>query len=67
MGFETWQTTLLGCVSGVIEILTIYASTLALKRWPNQRAYIGAIWMVPNVIGAALILGLPFSNRAGQL
>jgi hypothetical protein len=21
-GFQTWQTTLLGCVSGVIEILT---------------------------------------------
>ncbi|KAJ9098067.1 hypothetical protein QFC19_006502 [Naganishia cerealis] len=67
LGFETWQTTLLGCVSGVVEIVTIWASTLALKRWPNHRGYIGAVWLVPNVLGAILIVTLPYSNKAGIL
>ncbi len=67
IGFSTWQTVLLGCVSGVIEIITIYTSTLCLKKWPKQRYYIGALYLIPNVLGAALILGLPFSNKAGQL
>ncbi|KAJ9119805.1 hypothetical protein QFC24_005518 [Naganishia onofrii] len=66
-GFETWQTTLLGCVSGVVEIVTIWASTLALRRWPNYRGYIGAAWLVPNVLGAILIVTLPYSNKAGIL
>ncbi|GHJ87948.1 hypothetical protein NliqN6_4350 [Naganishia liquefaciens] len=67
LGYETWQTTLLGCVSGVVEIVTIWTSTLALKRWPNHRGYIGAAWLVPNVIGAILIVTLPYSNKAGIL
>jgi hypothetical protein len=67
LGFETWQTTLLGCVSGVVEIVTIWASTLALRRWPNYRGYIGAAWLVPNVLGAILIVTLPYSNKAGIL
>jgi ACS family allantoate permease-like MFS transporter len=50
-----------------VEIVTIWTSTLALKRWPNHRGYIGAAWLVPNVIGAILIVTLPYSNKAGIL
>lgn len=50
-----------------MEIVTIWTSTLALKKWPNHRGYIGAAWLVPNVIGAILIVTLPYSNKAGIL
>ncbi|CED84805.1 Permease of the major facilitator superfamily [Phaffia rhodozyma] len=67
LGFTALQTTLLGCVSGVIEIITIYTGTLCVKKYPNARAIIGTIYFIPNIIGSALILGLPFSNKTGQL
>jgi hypothetical protein len=46
---------------------SIYASTLALKKWPNYRGYIGAIWMIPNILGGILVITLPWSNKAGIL
>ncbi|KAL7413287.1 MFS general substrate transporter [Mrakia frigida] len=66
-GFTTLQTTLLGCVGGVVEIITLYTGSLCIKRWPNKRVVISVIYFLPNIIGACLILGLPFSNKTGQL
>ncbi|WVQ76152.1 hypothetical protein IAR50_005805 [Cryptococcus sp. DSM 104548] len=66
-GFTTSQTTLLGCVSGVIEILTIYSSVLVIKKWTNARGYVGAFYSVPNIISGVLMVALPWSCKGGLL
>ena len=89
-GFTTLQTTLLGCVDGVVEstsrpetrsytsanidliriisaVVTIWTAVTLVKRIPNSRAYIGAVYFIPNVLGGILILTLPWSNKIGLL
>ncbi|WWC66634.1 uncharacterized protein I206_100537 [Kwoniella pini CBS 10737] len=66
-GFTVGQTTLLGCVSGVVEILTIYSSVLVIKKFPNSRGYVGASYCLPNIISACLLIALPFTVKGGLL
>ncbi|OCF30880.1 membrane transporter [Kwoniella heveanensis CBS 569] len=66
-GFTTEQTTLLGCVSGVIEILTIYSATWIIKKVPNCRGIVGAAYFIPNIVGSIMIIALPWSNKGGLL
>ncbi|CUA76056.1 putative transporter PB1C11,03 [Schizosaccharomyces pombe 972h-] [Rhizoctonia solani] len=66
-GFSTLQTTLLGCVYGVIEIVAILTSVNLAAKWDNSRAYVAAIYFVPNVLGSILVNVLPWSNKIGLL
>jgi len=66
-GFTPLQTTLLGCVDGVIEIVTIWTGVTLAARIPNSRAYVGFIYFIPNIIGVFLINFLPWSNKVGLL
>ncbi|WWD22552.1 hypothetical protein CI109_107045 [Kwoniella shandongensis] len=66
-GFTVGQTALLGCVSGVIEILTILSSVLFIRKFPNSRGYIGASYAIPNIISGVLMVALPWTARAGLL
>ncbi|KAF9255327.1 MFS general substrate transporter [Marasmius fiardii PR-910] len=66
-GFTVLQTTLLGCVDGVIEILTIWTGVHLIARIPNSRGYIGAIYVLPNILGAILINVLPWGDKVGLL
>ncbi|KAG2144010.1 MFS general substrate transporter [Suillus cothurnatus] len=66
-GFSVLQTTLLSCVPGVLEILTIFTGVQLAARWPNSRAYVGAMYFVPSWIGILLLNLLPWSNQAGLL
>jgi MFS transporter, ACS family, allantoate permease len=66
-GFSTLQTTLLGCVDGVIEIVTIWTGVTIAARIKNSRAYVGAIYMIPNVLGVFLVNFLPWENKIGLL
>ncbi|PAV15644.1 MFS general substrate transporter [Pyrrhoderma noxium] len=66
-GFTTLQTTLLGCVSGVIEILTIYTGVNLAARWKDSIAYVGVLYFIPNILGSILVCVLPWSNKAGLL
>ncbi|THG95272.1 hypothetical protein EW026_g6352 [Hermanssonia centrifuga] len=66
-GFTPLQTTLLGCVDGFIEIVTIYTGVKLVARVKDSRAYVGAIWFLPNIIGVFLINFLPWSNKVGLL
>lgn len=66
-GFNNLQTTLLGCVDGVVEIITIWTGTMVVTRIPNSRGYVGAIWMIPNLISVFLINFLPWSDQVGLL
>jgi len=66
-GFTPLQTTLLGCVDGVVEIATIWTGVTIASRIPNSRAYVAVLYMVPNLIGVFLINFLPWSNKVGLL
>ncbi|KAG1740652.1 MFS general substrate transporter [Suillus lakei] len=66
-GFSYLQTTLLSCVPGVIQILTIFTGVRLATRRPNFRAYVGAMYFVPAWLGVLLINLLPWSNRVGLL
>ncbi|KAG0705125.1 major facilitator superfamily domain-containing protein [Suillus ampliporus] len=66
-GFNDIQTTLLGCVDGVVEILTIWlAVTLASQPFIG-RSYTGVLMYIPAILGAILVSTLPFSNKIGLL
>lgn len=66
-GFSALQTTLLSCVPGVIEILTIFTGVRLAARRPNSRAYVGAIYFVPSWLGILLVNLLPWSNQVCDL
>ncbi|KAJ7453389.1 MFS general substrate transporter [Mycena latifolia] len=65
-GFTTLQTTLLTCVDGVIEIITI-STGVNVAAWTGQRAYTAFVWKAPEVLGAILVSVLPWSNKIGLL
>ncbi|KAF8900479.1 MFS general substrate transporter [Gymnopilus junonius] len=66
-GFTPLQTTLLGCVDGFIEIVTIWTGVTIVSKVPNSRAYVGFIYFIPNILGVFLINFLPWSNKVGLL
>ncbi|KAF8684239.1 MFS general substrate transporter [Rhizoctonia solani] len=66
-GFSTLQTTLLACVDGVVEIITIYTGVLLASKWKDGRGYVAALYFVPNILGSVLMNTLPWSNQIGLL
>ena len=66
-GFSNLQTTLLGCVDGFIEIVTIWSGVTLVAYLRNARAYVGAVYFIPNILGVFLINFLPWDNKVGLL
>ena len=66
-GFTTFQTTLLGCVDGTIEIVTIFTGVHLATRIPNGIAYVSALYFIPNILGCILVNVLPWSDKVGLL
>jgi MFS transporter, ACS family, allantoate permease len=66
-GFTNLQTTLLGCVDGAIEIITIWTGVTLAARWADSRAYVGTVYFLPNLLGVLLINLLPWSDKVGLL
>ncbi|KAG6327518.1 hypothetical protein ID866_11571 [Astraeus odoratus] len=66
-GFSAIQTTLLGCVDGVVEILTIWFGVALASRKYIGRAYAGVLMYIPAVAGTILVSVLPFSDKVGLL
>jgi ACS family allantoate permease-like MFS transporter len=66
-GFTPLQTTLLGCVDGTIEIITIWTGVALAARYADARAYVGAAYFAPNILGVILLNVLPWNNRVGLL
>ncbi|PPQ95047.1 hypothetical protein CVT25_000615 [Psilocybe cyanescens] len=66
-GFSPLQTTLLGCVDGFIEIVTIWTGVTLAAKIPNSRAYVGFIYFFPNILGVFLINFLPWEHKVGLL
>lgn len=66
-GFTPLQTTLLGCVDGIIEIVTIWTGVKIAAQIPNSRAYVGFLYFIPNLLGVFLVNFLPWENKIGLL
>ena len=66
-GFTPIETTLLGCVEGVLEIISIVIGVTLATRVKNARAYVGACWFLPCILGALLVNLLPWHDRVGLL
>jgi len=62
-GFSNLQTTLLSCVPGVVEIVTIFVGVQLAARQPNSRAYVGSAFFVPAWLGILLVNLLPWSDK----
>ncbi|KAF8212762.1 MFS general substrate transporter [Mycena galopus ATCC 62051] len=65
-GFTTLQTTLLGCVTGVVEIVTIYTGVTIAAR-TDSRAWVSFVYFIPNLLGTILVNVLPWSDKVGLL
>lgn len=66
-GFTTLQTTLLGCATGVVEIVTILTGVKIASRCPNSIAWVGIAYFVPNLLGIFLVNFLPWHDKVGLL
>lgn len=66
-GFTPIQTTLLGCVDGVVEILTIWLGVTLASTRLFGRGYTGALMLIPALLGAILVNTLPSHNKVGLL
>ena len=66
-GFNPLQTTLLGSVGGVVEIMTIFTGVTIASRIPNSIAWVGISFFVPNLLGVFLVNFLPWHDKVGLL
>ncbi|KAH9958007.1 MFS general substrate transporter [Russula dissimulans] len=66
-GFNVFQTTLLGCVGGVVEIFAIFSGVTIASRIPNSRAWVAIAYSIPSILGILLVNFLPWHDKVGLL
>ncbi|PBK67069.1 MFS general substrate transporter [Armillaria solidipes] len=66
-GFSDLETTLLGCVPGAVAILAVWSGTAIAARIPSSRAWVGVIYLIPNLAAVFLMLFLSWDNKLGLL
>ncbi|CAK7200217.1 hypothetical protein SEUCBS139899_002908 [Sporothrix eucalyptigena] len=66
-GFTTLQTTLLGCLTGLVSLVSLLAAAWTLAKTKNARAWVAAASYVPAIVSSIMLITLPWSNRAGLL
>jgi MFS transporter, ACS family, allantoate permease len=65
--FTELQTTLLGTISGVVEILTIGTGVNLAARLPNSVGYVAAVFKAVNLPSMLLLNLLSWNNKVGLL
>lgn len=66
-GFSTLQTTLLGCVSGLTALVSLGTAAVVLAKTRDARGWLAAGAYVLPIVSSAMLIALPWSNRAGLL
>ncbi|KAA1469408.1 MFS general substrate transporter [Dentipellis sp. KUC8613] len=66
-GFNTINTTLIGCVDGLVEIVAIWIAITVASAWPNGRIYAAVLCFIPSIVGSVLVSVLPFHIKGGLL
>jgi hypothetical protein len=64
-GFTTLQTTLLGCVTGLVALVSLLTAAFSLAHTKNSRAWIAIVGYFFTLVASILSLSLPFSDRWG--
>ncbi|KAJ7171168.1 MFS general substrate transporter [Mycena filopes] len=65
-GFTILQTTLLSCVFGVVALVSTWSAVILVAK-TGSRTWVAVCFVVPNIIGAVLIITLPWTNKIGLL
>ncbi|PBK76349.1 MFS general substrate transporter [Armillaria solidipes] len=66
-GFSNLNTTLLGCVPGAVAVLAVWTGTSIAARTPNSQAWVGVVYLIPNLAAVFLMLFLSWDNKVGLL
>ncbi|KAK0473067.1 major facilitator superfamily domain-containing protein [Armillaria novae-zelandiae] len=66
-GFSNLNTTLLGCVPGAVAVLAVWTGTSIAARIPNSQAWVGVVYLIPNLAAVFLMLFLSWDNKVGLL
>lgn len=66
-GFSNLNTTLLGCVPGAVAVLAVWTGTSIAARVPNSQAWVGVVYLIPNLAAVFLMLFLSWENKVGLL
>ncbi|ETW86125.1 hypothetical protein HETIRDRAFT_380392, partial [Heterobasidion irregulare TC 32-1] len=66
-GFTPIQTTLIGCVDGVVEMLVVWLGVTLASSRPNARAYSALAMFLPCILGSILVNTLPAHKKIGLL
>ena len=52
---------------GGVLVVTIYSAVRSASYFRNSRAYVGALWAIPSMVGGILVITLPSHNKIGLL
>ncbi|KAL1908688.1 hypothetical protein Sste5344_005513 [Sporothrix stenoceras] len=66
-GFSTLETTLLGCLTGLVSLVSLLAAAWTLAKTKNTRSWVAAASYIPAIVSCIMLLTLPWTNRAGLL
>ncbi|EGG12077.1 uncharacterized protein MELLADRAFT_102001 [Melampsora larici-populina 98AG31] len=66
-GYTIEQTTLLSCCFGLVTIVSMLSAVKLIDKTQGSRGFIGACWYLPSILGAILVITLPWNNRIGLL
>jgi len=66
-GFTPLQTTLIGCVDGVVEIIVIFCTVTSAAYFKNARAFSASLAYAVAIFGSILVNALPSADRVGLL
>ena len=66
-GFNPLQTTLLGCVSGVVIVVVILISVTIASSIPNSISWAGIVVYIVTILGVLLFNVLPWHDKVGLL
>ena len=67
LGYSTLETTLLGCVNGLVALASLLAAAGILYRYKNARAWVSAVSYIPAMLSSILLMALPWSRKQGLL
>ncbi|KAH9822976.1 major facilitator superfamily domain-containing protein [Melampsora americana] len=66
-GYTIEQTTLLSCCFGLVTIVSMLSAVKLIDKTQGSRGFIGAFWYLPSILGAILVITLPWNDRIGLL
>lgn len=66
-GFTSLQVSLLGMVTGASQTIFTIVAGILIYKIPKSRLHVGALAMIPAIIGTVLINNLPTADRWGRL